>query len=256
MGIDLLQMGATAFVFFIAAVIHGIAGFGFAQVSMGLLPLFRSAGTASVVFSMVAIVANARVLWSVREDFEWKDWAIPVAGLAVGVPVGIHFFQQFSEDQLRFFIGATLLLAVTLIVAMRQLPFVRNWIEETGFKPGWTSGVAAGFLAGILGGAIAIPGPPMIMYGTFMVGAGLWKGRRMKAVFTAFFGTVQLYRLATLLIAGSVTAPLVTEAALGLPALFLGAWLGILIFRYISQRIFRWVVLAMLTANALILLVG
>ena len=256
MGIDLLEMGSTALVFFFAAVVHGIAGFGFAQVSMGLLPLFRSAGAASVVFSMVAIAANARVLWSVREDFEWKDWAIPVVGLAAGMPVGIHYFQRFSEDQLRVFIGATLLLAVVLIVTMRQLPLVRNWIEETGFKPGWTSGVTAGFLAGILGGAIAVPGPPMIMYGTFMVGAGLWKGRRMKAAFTAFFGTVQLYRLASLLIAGSVTVPLVTEAALGLPALFLGAWLGILIFRYISQRIFRWVVLAMLTANAFILLMS
>ncbi|MFO7942615.1 MAG: sulfite exporter TauE/SafE family protein [Bacillota bacterium] len=256
MGIDLLEVGITAFVFFLAAIVHGIAGFGFAQVSMGLLPLFRSAGAASVVFSMVAVAANARVLWSVREDFQWKDWAIPVAGLAAGMPIGIHYFQQLGEDQLRSIIGATLLLAVILIVAMRQLPFIRNWIEESGFEPGWIWGVAAGFLAGILGGAIAIPGPPMIMYGTFMVGAGLWKGQRMKAVFTAFFGTVQLYRLASLLIAGSVTIPLVTQAALGLPALFLGAWLGILIFRHISQGIFRWVVLAMLTTNALILLIG
>ena len=246
----------TSLVFFLAAIVHGIAGFGFAQVSMGLLPLFRSAGPASVIFSMVAIVANARVLWSVREYFEWKDWIIPVAGLAAGMPLGIYYFQQFGEDQFRIFIGATLLLAVALLIIMRQLSFVRNWIEEAGLKPGWTWGVTAGFLAGILGGAIAMPGPPMIIYGTFMVGADLWKGRRMKAVFTAFFGTVQLYRLASLLIAGSVTAPLMAEAVLGLPALFLGAWLGILIFRYIPQKIFRWLVLAMLAANALILLTG
>ncbi|MFP4200856.1 MAG: sulfite exporter TauE/SafE family protein [Clostridia bacterium] len=256
MEIELLQVGLTALAFFIGAVVHGIAGFGFAQVSMGLLPLFRGAATGSVVFSMVAIVANARVLWSVREYFRWRDWAIPVLGLAVGMPLGIRYFQQFGEEQLRFFIGATLLLAVILIIAMRQLSFARDWIEDSGFQPGWTWGVTAGFLAGILGGAIAIPGPPMIMYGTFMVGAGLWKGRRMKAVFTAFFGTVQLYRLASLLVAGSVTMPLVTEAALGLPGLFLGAWLGILIFRHISQDIFRWIVLALLTTNALILLLG
>ncbi len=256
MEISLLQAALTALVFFVAALVHGIAGFGLAQISMGLMPLFRSAAPASVVFSMVSIVTNARVLWSVRRDFNWKDWAIPAAGLAVGMPVGIYFFQHLSEEQLRLFIGATLLLAVALVVIMRQVSFVSHWIGETGFEPGWTAGVTAGFLAGILGGAIAIPGPPMIMYGIFMVAAGLWSGRRMKAAFTAFFGTVQLYRLASLLIAGAVTAPLVLQAAISLPALLLGAWLGILIFRYIPQEIFRWVVLALLTVNALILLTG
>ncbi len=256
MGIGPVEAGLTALVFFVAAVVHGVAGFGFAQISMGLLPLFRSAGPASVVFSMVSIMTNARVLWSVRRDFAPKDWAIPAAGLAAGMPVGIYYFQQLGEEQLRVFIGATLLLAVLLVVAMRQVPFVSHWIAETGYEPGWPAGVAAGFFAGILGGAIAVPGPPMIMYGIFMVGAGLWSGRRMKAAFTAFFGTVQLYRLASLLIAGAVTVPLVIQAAIGLPALLLGAWLGIVVFRYIPQDTFRWFVLALLTVNALILLSG
>lgn len=60
---DWLMTLWTALVIFGATVVHGIAGFGLAQISMGVLPLLRSPELASVVFSIVAVVSNARVWW-------------------------------------------------------------------------------------------------------------------------------------------------------------------------------------------------
>jgi hypothetical protein len=244
----------TAGVFFVGIAVHALVGFGFAQVSMGLLPFIRDPGPASVIFSMVAVVSNARVLWSVRDSFRWRDWAGPAVGLAAGMPIGIYFFNQLETSQLRLAIGLTLLLAVVLMMAMRLTPTVRQWIEDSDFRPGWPTAVTAGFLAGILGGAVAIPGPPMIIYGTFMAASNLWTGHRMKATFTAFFGTLMLYRVGSLLAAGKITAGLAVEAAVSLPALFLGAWLGLVIYDHIPQKTFRWVIIGMLTINALVLI--
>lgn len=235
--------------------VHGIAGFGFAQVSMGLLPLFRNPALASVIFTITAVVSNARVFWSVKEDFNFKNWIAPVGGLIFGMPLGIYVFQNLNKSQLRLFIGIILVIAVILIALMRQMESVKEWIKEKDIKPDWKTGLTAGFFAGILGGAVAIPGPPMIMYGAFMVANEYWKGSKMKAVFTAFFGTLMAYRLGVLTYTGSVTLPLAGEALLILPALFIGAWVGIKIFNKISQKKFGWIVLVGLTINAVILII-
>jgi hypothetical protein len=256
MEINWINTALSALSILVGTLVHGIAGFGLAQVSMGLMPLFRSPDSASVIFSFIAVISNLRVWWSVREDFEVRDWLIPVAGLAVGMPLGIFVFSSLNQAQLRIAIGITLLVAVVLIAAVRQSSVVKEWLEAQDFEPDWKVGVLAGFLAGILGGAVAIPGPPMILYGAFMVATGYWKGDKMKAIFTAFFGTLMLYRVGSLAVTGAVTLPLLVEAAVTIPALLIGAFLGIKIYDLIPERIFSWVVLVMLTANAIILLVS
>lgn len=245
----------TSFVIFLAALIHGIAGFGYAQVSMGLLPLFRNPALASVIFTITAVVSNGRVFWSVKDDFRFKDWIVPVGGLIFGMPLGIYVFQNLNKQQLRFIIGIILMIAVVLIALMRQMDIVKDWIKRKDVKPDWKTGLSAGFFAGILGGAVAIPGPPMIVYGAFMVANEYWKGSRMKAVFTAFFGTLMGYRLSVLTYTGSVSASITWEALIVLPALFIGAWVGIKIYRKIPERIFGWMVLTGLTINAVILII-
>lgn len=254
MALDWFVTGLTSLVIFAASVVHGIAGFGFAQVSMGMMPLFRSPGSASIIFTVTAVVSNGRVWWSVREAFDWRKWIVPLAGLAVGMPLGIYVFQRFDEAQMRAAIGAVLVLAVVVVGATRQSDVVTDWIEEKGYRPGKIVGVTAGLFAGIFGGAVAVPGPPMIVYGTFMAAGGFWSDEEMKAVFTAFFGTLMLYRLGSLTYTGAVETPLLIEAAVAIPMVFLGAWVGVWIFDHVSDRLFGWLVLALLTVNAFVLL--
>ncbi|WP_254524944.1 sulfite exporter TauE/SafE family protein [Natrinema caseinilyticum] len=246
--------GLSAVVILVASVIHGIAGFGFAQVSMGLMPLFRSPSSASIIFTATAVVSNARVWWSVRDAFDWEKWIVPVGGLVVGMPLGIYVFSQFNKAQMRVAIGAVLVLAVIIVGATQQLDTVTDWIEDKDYRPGKIVGATAGLLAGIFGGAVAVPGPPMIVYGAFMSASGFWSDEEMKATFTAFFGTLMLYRLGSLTYTGAVTTPLIIEAAIAIPMVFLGAWVGVYIFDNIPERIFQWVVLTLLTVNAFILL--
>lgn len=254
MDIQWIETILTSITIFFASIVHGIAGFGLAQVSMGFMPLFRSAASAAIIFSMVAVVSNFRVWFSVREEFDVLDWIKPVIGLVAGMPLGIYVFNQMNENQVKITIGIVLLVAVVLIILREQTSIMDKWFKDAKYEPKWVLPILVGFIAGILGGAVAIPGPPMILYGAFMASTGLWSGKKMKATFTAFFGTLMLYRVATSVIQGSVTFSLVVEALIALPAMLLGVWIGILIFNKIPKKIFQWVIIAMLTINAFVLL--
>ena len=254
MDIEWINTLYTALTIFVATIVHGIAGFGFAQVSMGAMPLFRSAASAMVIFSMVAVVSNFRVWWSVRESFEWKEWLKPMLGLIAGLPVGLYVFNQMDKQQVRLAIGIVLLLAVVLLVLAKQTKLLKKWVKDSDYEPGWVLPLVVGFIAGILGGAVAIPGPPMILYGTFMAATGKWSHKKMKAIFTAFFGALMLYRVLAVSIQGEMTGSLALEAAIAIPGLLLGAWIGIYIFNKIPQKTFNWVILSLLTVNAFILI--
>ena len=254
MNYDWLIVGLSAGAIFLGSFVHGIAGFGLAQVSMGLMPLFRDPSMAAIIFSVVAVFSNLRVWWSVRDEFDLKAWLIPISGTLVGLPLGILTLQNLSEDQLRIIIGITLLVAVILITLLRKLNLFDKWLSGKDIENTWYLGLIAGFLAGILGGAVAIPGPPMIIYGAFMLALGVWKSEKMKAIFTAFFGTLMLYRSVSVTITGEMTWHLFLESLMMLPAMLLGAFLGIKIYQYIPEDIFQWIVIGMLTVNAFILI--
>ncbi len=255
MSIEWITTIYTAIVIFFASIVHGIAGFGLAQLSMGFLPLFRSVSSAAAIFSMVAVVSNFQVWLSCRDEFDVKDLIKPLIGLAVGMPLGIFVFNQLNENQMKIFIGLVLLLAVVLIILNKQTTIMENWLKGKSYKPKPIVPIIIGFIAGILGGAVAIPGPPMILYGAFMTSAGIWSNKKMKSVFTSFFGILMLYRAIAIFIQGGITQGIIIEALISIPAMLIGVFIGIKIFDKISSKAFSWVILSMLVINAIVLLV-
>lgn len=256
MEIDWVVTGLTAVVVFVATIVHGIAGFGTGQITMGVLPFFREPGPASIVVSMLVFVTNVRVFWSVRDSFNVRDWLIPVLGMAVGLPVGVYLFGTLDQRGLSVAIGVVMLIGTILIALTRQVAAINAWIRSTGWQPGPISGVTAGFLSGVTGGAVSIPGPPMIIYGAFLVETDYWEPRQMKAIFTAFFATNLFYRLGILLFTGDLTGDLALEALIVAPALFLGTWLGIKLFDRLPKNVFRWFLIVFLFVLSLLLMLG
>lgn len=238
----------------LAALVVGMAGFGLAQVANGLMPFFMPAAGVSIMFTPLAFVASSRTFLSVRQHFKWKNTLWPVVGLLPALPVGAAFFASMNNAQLRVAIAITLLVSVVIIGVVRQMEVVQRWVETSGFNPGWKTGLFAGICAGLLGGAVAIPGPPMILYGSLMMAAGIWAPGEAKAVFTSYFPVLMIYRLINLAVAGKLTVGLMLFSGLALPGLLIGTWLGIRAYNRIPQKTFGWIVLALLTVNAMMLL--
>ena len=256
MDIDWIVTLWSALVVLVATTVHGITGFGTGQITMGVLPFFRDAGSASIVVSIVVFITNLRVFWSVRDKFNWKDWLIPVAGLVAGLPIGIYLYGAWDEGQLRVAIGVVMMIGAVVILLLRQIKRIREWIKGTGWQPGWISGVLAGFLSGIFGGAVSIPGPPMIIYGAFLMETDYWTTGQMKAIFTSFFAANLLYRIVVLSSMGQMSAVIAVEVLAIVPALFLGTWLGIKLFNIMPREIFRWFIIAFIFVLGLLLTIG
>jgi uncharacterized protein len=246
----------TAVVIFFATVIHGVAGFGTGQISMAVLPFFRDAGQASIIVSIIVLITNIRVFWSVRESWNFKEWIRPVIGLVLGLPLGIWLFGELDQESFSLAIGIVIILAAVLIAATREIESISKWIKDSGYRPGWPVALIAGFLSGFLGGAVSIPGPPMILFGAFMLENEFWGKKEMKAIFTSFFAVNLAYRLAVLTFTGDVTGPLALEALIIVPVLFLGTWLGIKLFDIMPEKYFRWGVLILLVVLGILLIVN
>lgn len=255
MNVDWLITFYTSLVIFLGAIVHGIAGFGLAQVNMGLMPLFRSVSSAAVINGITAVTSNFRVWWSTRDDFDIKSLLKPLVGVLVGMPLGLYIFRNLDEDQAKKIIGIIILIAVGTIIAGKQTNILDRMFKNVTDKYNTFFAILAGFLAGVLGGAVSIPGPPMIVYGAFMNTAGGWTGKKTKSIFTAFFGLVQLYRTSVVAFSGGITSDLFVEALIALPAMLLGTYVGIKIFDRFSNEAFNWILILALTANAIILLV-
>jgi uncharacterized protein len=256
MEFDWVVTGLSALVLLFATIVHGITGFGTGQIMMGILPFFRDPGPASIIVSLLVFATNVRVFWSVRDSFNWKDWLIPVIGLVVGLPVGVFLFGWLDQEGMRIAIGIVMLIGTVIIALTRQIKSISDWIRSTGYQPGPISGVLAGFLSGVTGGAVSIPGPPMIIYGAFLVETDYWEPRQMKAIFTAFFSINLLYRLGLLLFTGDLTGGLALEALVIAPALFLGTWIGIKLFKSLPKEAFRWFLIVFLIVLSLLLIFG
>ncbi len=77
----------------------------------------------------------------------------------------------------------------------------------------------------------------------------------MKSIFTAFFGTLMLYRTIGTVVTGDMTMGLFVEALITIPAVILGSFIGVKLFSKLSSKVFNWIIIAMLVANGILLLI-
>lgn len=246
----------TAVVVLLGAAVHGTTGFGFSAISMGFLPLFRSVAPASIIVSILAILTNLRVFWSVKSRLNLFDWRWAVGGLLLGTFPGVLIFRKLDETGLRIAIGIVLIILVIIIGVIEKTGALIPGKPGVQVRHGWSGLLLTGFLGGLLCGAVSIPGPPILVYGAFMLTAGVWKRDEMKALFTAFFGSAQFVRLVMLRFTGYVTWGMIVESLILIPALIFGAWIGIKMYGKISSKSFTWVVIAVMGLIGLILIVS
>lgn len=62
MDIDWIITLWSALVVLVATTVHGITGFGTGQITMGVLPFFRDAGSASIVVSIIVFIHECACL--------------------------------------------------------------------------------------------------------------------------------------------------------------------------------------------------
>lgn len=127
-------------ILFIASLVNGLCGFGFALVAVPFLMLFLSPRTVIPLITLSSLVLGAAILFEARRHVEWRKVASLMASGVVGMLIGVWLLVNLGVGSLNLYIGAI----ITLFALASLMGLRRDFENERAAT------VVAGFLAGLL----------------------------------------------------------------------------------------------------------
>ena len=222
----------------IAGVVRGFSGFGTGMIVGPAAAALFSPQIGIVVLlvidtlPMVPLVVGALKKVSLRE-------LVPVAvGYGLIVPIGIWFLKTGDTVKLRWFMSAVILVSAAILWSGWRYTGPRNVAVRLG----------VGGMSGFLGGAVAVGGPPVILYWMALrTGAGI-----VRANLIIFFALTQLFSGGGLFFAGLLTKQSLALGVLCAPAYFVGLVSGARLFGFASDATYRRIALAIVITAAIL----
>jgi hypothetical protein len=216
-------------VVFLAGMIQGLTGFGFALVSVPLLLIFLPP---TMAIPMVIIHGTLITLILLFESRKWLELRrilpLIIAGV-IGVPFGTYILTALGINVLKVFIGVVItLFALIFLAGFRRE--IRN--EKLASGP-------IGFISGLLNSSTGMSGPPVIL---FFINQGLRK-EVFRANIIAYFVALNLVTISSFLYTGLITSDVLHYAVLFLPAMILGAATGIRLIHRVDEKLFSRIAL-------------
>ncbi len=217
--IGLLWLGTSML---LASVIRAMTGWAFSIIAVPMLSLVFPPEQAVVLNILLALAATLKNVPAMRGQVSRRIFLPLLLSGLVGTPVGYWLHTVIGDAGLRLVMG---LLVLALSAAMLLIPPRPQVLT----LPALT---LAGLASGVLGGAVGIAGPPVVVL--FMLTAT--DMGQSRATLALGLLTVCLMAACAYLFGGHITAPVLLLFALALPVVLLGDTLGNRLFaRYGGQ---------------------
>lgn len=228
-------------VIFVSGLLQSLSGFGFCLMAVPVMTMYMGATEVIPVMVILGIALNGTVALRARKHLELKSiWPLVVTGVAF-TPLGTWALKNTDDAIIKIVVGAVIcVFAAALLSGFRMKP--RR--EKLTLVP-------IGALSGFLGGGIAFNGPPVVIY---LAATGKEKDS-FRAKLAGYFLILNLFILPSHFIAGLVTRESLEMSAMALLPLLAGVWGGIFIAERLSERIFKKVVLVVITITGVVSLV-
>lgn len=247
----MLDTGAWLFALVVLAsyFIQSITGFGASTFAIALGTLFLPTHTAVVTISMVGCVFSLLMILQDPKGVDWKEYLRIVFYCAIGMPLGLFLFNTLDGRMIKLLLGA-LMLAMGVYYILRDYVIKKEPIlkqETTLTKILMRLLLVA---AGVVHGATLSSGPLIVIYMTIRV--------RDKRTFRQTLGSLWValnsFMVVNGIIQGQITPSEAAYAAVALPFLFLGAWLGKKVYEHVTQKTFMLAVYIILVASGAFML--
>lgn len=224
----------------VSAFIRGLSGFGMALLLVPVMALVVTPEDAVIAANILGLAMGIASYRGARRVAEGTSRIIAVLA-TVMTPVGLLLLSVTPDSAARLLIA---LVATTAFIAF-LLPEPRLTDRHVG---GLAAG--AGVTSGLCAGFAGMPGPPVI---AFYIGRRVDKAMARSSMFVVFLATSITACIAALVLGiGSMTA--VWLAALLVPVVLLGNWLGSLAFGKVNDLAWRLFAGAIVAAAALVAL--
>jgi uncharacterized membrane protein YfcA len=225
---------------FLGAFAAGGAGFAFALAASAVwLHVLDPLHTTAMVVASGTLL-HGTLIWPIRRSIEMARLWPFIAGAAFGIPVGVALLSHTRPDLIRTAIGVFLVAYGLYALTAPQLPYFG--------RGGRAADALIGFAGGILGGLGGYSG----VLPTIWTQVRGWPKEVARGVYQPFIVFAQVV---TLLLIGAITVDRagILLFASTLPALALGAWLGLRVYGHLNDRRFRPVLSVLLLLSGLTL---
>ncbi|MEI7446888.1 MAG: sulfite exporter TauE/SafE family protein [Burkholderiales bacterium] len=240
-GIAVLAAVAGAFV--LGGVVKGLLGVGLPLVVVPLLALVIPTPKAIALMGIPILVSNVvQSMDGGHVRYALKRFAWLLVPLVAITALTVRLTLDLPVKQLNAFVACALLIAIGLMAWNPRLD-----IDARGERR-W--GVAVGVASGMMGGVSSLMGPLVI---TYLVALGLDRERFVGSISVIYLaGALPLF--GSMAVLGVLGLPEAILSGLALAPMFGGMALGKRLRHRVSETAFRRLLLAFLTAVALILL--
>jgi uncharacterized protein len=226
---------------FAGAVVSGLAGFAFSAVA-GAILLHVLPPTEAVPLMMICSIApQAASLCTAHRSVDWKGSSILIIGGLLGIPLAVYALQTVDTWSFRIGFGlfvasyAAYMLCRPAMMVIRQM----NGLQHA----------LVGFGGGLVGGITAMPGALPTIWCDLN---GVPKNQQ-RGLVQPFILAMQVFALALMLSQSTLSAKIVFDVIVCLPALVAGTALGIALFYRVNDMGFRRAVLSVLFISGLAL---
>lgn len=223
-GIFFIVLGALA-----GGFVNGLAGTGTALFALGFFLVALDPVSAVAIVSLMSVVTGLQGLWEIRSALTRnvpRLMRFIVPGL-LGVPVGISLLSFIDADTLKLVIG------VLLIVYGGFFSFRANLPKFERRTPILDSGI--GLTGGILGGMASLSGAIPVIWCSMRP----WPKAETRAVLQPFNVSILFTTTVMLWWRGAYGSQAITGFLIALPASLLAAQIGLMVFRRVSDNVFR-----------------
>lgn len=222
--------------------VKGVAGIGNTLVVTSMMSYTRTNAEITPVELLLCVPTNLVVTWVYRKHIDWKLAIAPMCMVLAGDVLGVLLLKNVDVTAMKMVFGVVLIL-----LSVEQL-----W-RELGGKPGKTAHPALMLMLGISAG---------VLCGMFGVGALLaayfarvtTDDMTYKGTMSVIFMVENTFRVIAYSVTGLLTLQSLQNAAMLLPFMGVGLFLGIRLSSRMNPRAMRLVITVMLLISGLPLL--
>jgi len=231
-GLDIFSLIVAFISVFVAGIIRGYSGFGFAMVAVTSISLVLPPIHVVPLVLILEVLASIKLVPQVWKDIDWHSLRWLLAGSLLATPIGVYLLANVPAEPMR--------ISISLMVLVAAILLLYGWAWRR--MPGRPLILTTGVTSGILNGAAAIGGPPVILF-YLSSPAGVTVSR---ASIIAYFLGIDVMGLAMASIQGLTTSKTLLMTAVCLFPLYFGITIGSRMFIKTDKESFRHHVLILL----------
>jgi len=234
----------SGIVIFATHALEAVTGFGCTVLALPFITALFGLKSGVMTLTILAWLLALYIAITKRRDIDWKQFAVIVAFVLIGLPIGMYLFRYVDARPLRKVLAAFIVMASSLQIAAHFNP------KAAGRK--LPKPLAYGLLVagGIVHGIFSSGGPLIVLYAS---GALPEKGK-FRATLCLLWTTLNSILIGGYLVSASLDRATLLRSGAMLPFLAAGIVAGELIHKRVASRLFNLIVFGTLFCTGAIML--